>query len=51
MVQAYYGYPVWCESKRGMSEAQSENMMTGETTDPDNTQYNDNQGGNANGNG
>ena len=51
MVQAYYGYPVWCESKRGMSEAQSENMITGETTDPDNTQYNDNQGGNANGNG
>lgn len=51
MVQAYYGYPVWCESKRGMSEAQSENMMTGETTDPDNTQYNDNPGGNVNGNG
>ena len=51
MVQAYYGYPVWCESKRGMSEAQSENMMTGETTDPDNTQYNDNPGGNSNGNG
>lgn len=51
MVQAYYGYPVWCESKRGMSEAQSENMMTGETTDPDNTQYNDNLGGNSNGNG
>ena len=50
MVQAYYGYPVWCESKRGMSEAQSENMMTGETTDPDNTQYNDNPGGNSNGN-
>ena len=51
MVQAYYGYPVWCESKRGMSEAQSENMMTGETTDPDNTQYNDNKGDNPNGNG
>ena len=51
MVQAYYGYPVWCESKRGMSEVQSENMMTGETSDPDNTQYNDNPGGNSNGNG
>lgn len=51
MVQAYYGYPIWCESKRGMSEAQSENMMTGETTDPDNTQYNDNSGGSENGNG
>lgn len=51
MVQAYYGYPVWCESKRGMSEAQSENMMTGETTDPDNTQYNDNPGGGTSGNG
>lgn len=50
MVQAYYGYPVWCESKRGMSEAQSENMMTGETTDPDNTQYNNGEGVEANGN-
>ena len=50
MVQAYYGYPVWCESKRAMSEVQSQNMMTGETTDPDNTQYNDLQGGESNGN-
>lgn len=48
MVQAYYGYPVWCESKRGMSEAQAENMATGETSDPDNTQYNDEQGGKEN---
>ena len=45
MVQAYYGYPIWCESKRGMSEAQAENMETGETSDPDNTQFNDLQGG------
>lgn len=44
LFQAYYNYPVWCESKRGMSEAQSENMLTGETSDPDNTQYNDLQG-------
>lgn len=51
MVQAYYGYPVWCESKRGMSEAQAENMTTGETSDPDNTQYNDMQGDNENANG
>lgn len=50
MVQAYYNYPIWCESKRAMSEVQSENMMTGETTDPDNTQYNDNKGGDDNGN-
>ena len=49
MVQAYYNYPIWCESKRGMSEAQSENMMTGETTDPDNTQYNNLQEGAENG--
>lgn len=49
MVQAYYGYPIWCESKRGMSEAQQENMLTGETSDPDNTQFNDLQGGNDNG--
>lgn len=40
LVQAYYGYPIWCESKRGMSEAQAENMQQGETSDPDNTQYN-----------
>lgn len=40
MVQAYYNYPIWCESKRGMSEVQAENMATGETSDPDNTQYN-----------
>lgn len=44
LCQAYYKYPTWCESKRGMSEAQSENMLTGETSDPDNTQYNDLQG-------
>lgn len=50
MVQAYYNYPIWCESKRGMSEAQEENMMMGETSDPDNTQYNTPIGGNTNGN-
>lgn len=50
MVQAYYNYPIWCESKRGMSEVQAENMATGETSDPDNTQYNDLQGGKENGN-
>lgn len=43
MVQAYYGYPIWCESKRGMSEAQAENMATDETDDPDNTQFNNKQ--------
>lgn len=40
MVQAYYNYPIWCESKRSMSEAQAQNMAMGETEDPDNTQYN-----------
>lgn len=40
MVQAYYNYPIWCESKRAMSEVQAENMAMGETEDPDNTQYN-----------
>lgn len=44
LVQAYYGYPIWCESKRAMSEVQAENMATGETSDPDNTQYNDDGG-------
>lgn len=50
MVQAYYNYPIWCQSKRGMSEAQSENTSMGETSDPDNTQYNDSKGGSENGN-
>lgn len=50
MVQAYYNYPIWCESKRGMTEAQAENMATGETSDPDNTQYNNLQGANKDGN-
>lgn len=48
MVQAYYGYPIWCESKRSMSEVQEENYLMGETADPDNTQYNP-TGGNLNG--
>lgn len=47
MVQAYYGYPIWCQSKRGMSEAEEENIMLGETDDPDNTQFNG-TGGNEN---
>lgn len=46
MVQAYYNYPVWCESKRGMSGAESENIAMGETTDADNTQFNTVEGGN-----
>lgn len=50
MVQAYYNYPIWCESKRGMTEAQSENMATGETSDPDNTQYNNLKENSQNGN-
>lgn len=43
MIQAYYNYPIWCESKRGMSGVQSENFAMGETNDPDNTQYNGGQ--------
>lgn len=50
MVQAYYNYPIWCESKRSMSEAQAENMAMGETSDPDNTQYNPTGGSDTNGN-
>lgn len=50
MVQAYYGYPIWCQSKRGMTEAEEENIMLGETSDPDNTQYNDGKGEQGNGN-
>lgn len=51
MVQAYYGYPVWCMSKRGMSGSEAENLELGETTDPDNTQFNQQSGGDDNGNG
>lgn len=43
MIQAYYNYPIWCESKRGMSGVQAENFSMGETNDPDNTQYNGGQ--------
>lgn len=50
MVQAYYGYPIWCESKRGMTEAQAENVIEGETDDPDNTQLITEKGGKDNGN-
>lgn len=50
LIQAYYNYPIWCESKRSMSEAQIENYMQGETNDPDNTQYNKTKGVNENGN-
>lgn len=50
LFQAYYGYPTWCLSKRGMSEAQEENFNMGETNDPDNTQFNNSIGGNENAN-
>lgn len=50
LVQAYYGYPIWCESKRSMSEAEAQNMMMGETDDPDNTQFNSEGGNKDNGN-
>lgn len=48
LIQAYYGYPVWCSSKRAMSEAEEENYLMGETSDPDNAQYNNNYGGEGN---
>lgn len=50
MVQAYYKYPIWCESKRAMSEAQEESYAMGETADATNTQQMNNQGGQENGN-
>lgn len=50
MIQAYYGYPIWCESKRGLTEAQEDNVLEGETLDPDNTQQGGLSGGNENGN-
>ena len=45
MVQAYYNYPIWCESKRALSTAQKENMLEGETDNPDNTQQMVKEGG------
>ena len=45
MVQAYYGYPIWCQSKRAMTEGEEENIVLGETSDSDNTQYNDGKEG------
>lgn len=50
MVQAYYNYPIWCQSKRAMTEAEAENMAMGETSDPDNTQYNSGGGNEEDGN-
>lgn len=50
MVQAYYQYPIWCESKRGMSEAQEESFAMGETSDATNTQQRNAQGGQEDGN-
>lgn len=49
MVQAYYGYPVWCSSKRTITEQQAFDMAQGETTDPDNTVQKNGYGGNNNG--
>ena len=50
MVQAYYQYPIWCESKRGMTEAQQEDLAMGETNDATNTQQKDLKGEQNNGN-
>jgi len=50
LFQAYYGYPTWCLSKRGMSKSQEENYFMGETDDPDNTQFNNDNGGDINAN-
>lgn len=46
LIQAYYRYPIWCASKRAMSESEEENLFLGETTDPDNTQQKTSAGGN-----
>lgn len=36
MIQAYYGYPIWCESKRGMSEEEQEQFQMQEQGGNDN---------------
>lgn len=50
MFQAYYGYPIWCLSKREMSGSEEENYLMGETDDPDNTQPQNFGGNQQNGN-
>lgn len=50
MVQAYYGYPIWCESKRNMTEAEAYDVATGENNEPDNTQSGTTVGGQNAGN-
>lgn len=49
MVQAYYGYPIWCESKRGSTTAEQEDMMMGDEGDVDNTTTAPSNGGIDNG--
>lgn len=49
LFQAYYNYPIWCESKRGMTEAQSANISNEEKNNADNTQQNNFNGGESNG--
>lgn len=49
LVQAYYGYPIWCASKRGMSGSEAENYSMGEIDDVDDTQDGRlNKGGSSN---
>lgn len=50
LIQAYYNYPIWCESKRGMTEAQQQNAVMQKTDDPTSTQNNNNGGSNNDGN-
>lgn len=35
MVQAYYGYPIWCDSKRCMTEEEEMDMAMGMMSDPE----------------
>lgn len=49
LIQAYYGYPIWCESKRAMSEKQEQDFAMGKTNNPDDTQRSSDIGGSANG--
>lgn len=46
LIQAYYGYPIWCISKRPDTAGQIQNDLTGETDPTMDTQQN-NVGGNT----
>jgi len=48
MIQAYYNYPIWCQSKRAMTEAEIQRINTGEQDGTKNNTVVENKGVNDN---